>query len=293
MDDHTYLLEPQMIDVCYHHNDADGWASGAIVNAPINLAVGYHTKLNNSAILNTCSGKVVAIVDFSFPRETMEFIVKCAKAVLWIDHHEESAPLKDMGLEGIHDTSVAACILTWNYFNEGKEIPKAVRLVGDRDIWKFEDPDSEPFGHGLSTLPGCMDPSSELWQRLLENDELIPKIVEIGQVIVDKIATDNLWHARQRVFLVQQGGDEFIITNCTANISECADYLRKTFKVDKILTWDIAKGHLSLHGRGPGTRDFFGGLLKGHPEACGGSIDLPEGWTFLQAMYKNARRLMP
>ncbi len=283
-----------MIDVCYHHNDADGWASAAIVNAPTNLGVGYTAKINNSAILNTCSGKVVAIVDFSFPRETMEFIVKCAKTVLWIDHHEDSKHLTDLGLEGIHDTSVAACILTWNYFHEGEPLPDVVKFVGDRDIWTFAYDETEAYCHGLNTFGSlATDPSSELWEQLLRDNSYTDKIVERGQIIVDKIANDNLWHSRLRVFLVKQGDDEFIVSNCTNNISECADYLRKTFKVDKILLWDIAKGHLGLHGRGPGARDFFGGLLKGHPEACGGSIELPEGWDFIKAMYKDARRIMP
>jgi len=283
-----------MIDVCYHHNDADGWASAAIVGAPTNLGVGYTTKLNNSAILNTCSGKTVAIVDFSFPRETMEFIVKCADKVIWIDHHEDSKHLIDMGLEGIHDTDFAACKLCWNFFHPDKDIPDVIKFVGDRDIWKFEYPETEAYCHGLGTFGDyANDPSSDLWKQLLTDNSYTPKIVERGQLIVDKIANDNLWHSRLRVFLVKQGDDEFILSNCTSQISECADYLRKVFKVDKVLLWDIAKGNLGLHGRGPGTRDFFGGLLKGHPEACGGHIPLPEGWDFLKSLYKDARRIMP
>ncbi len=288
------IIEPHNIQVVYHHNDPDGWASAAIIAAPVNIGVGYTTKINNSAILNSCTGKNVAIVDFSFPEETMKFIQKCSASLIWIDHHESSAPLKSMGLPGIHDEEFAGCILTWRYFCGDAPIPDSVKYIGDRDIWKFEYPETESYAQGLNTLAGANDPISTLWQdHLLKHNNLTPKICEYGQVGINMIAENNLWHSRLRVHLVTRGEDKFILTNGTTNISELSDYLIKTFKVDKVLIWDIAKGALGLHGRGKGVKDFFGGLLKGHQEACGGQIPLPDGWKFLEDLYAISRRISP
>lgn len=285
--------------VVYHHNDADGIVSAAIINNfsednVQNISVGYNTPINNSAILNNCTGKNVAIVDFSFPRKTMEFIQSCVKSnpaakLLWIDHHISSEPLKDMMIEGIHDISKAACTLTWDYFHTDT-IPDVVKFTGDRDIWKFDYEETEAYCAGLNTF-GITDPASDFWKALLDSNDYSEEIIKRGQIIVDKIATDCLWHSRMRVFLVKKDQDEFLLSNCTANISECADYMIKKFKVDKVLIWDITKGHLGLHGRGKGVKDFFNGLLKGHAEACGGSIDLPEGWDFIKSLYAIAKRI--
>lgn len=285
------------IQVVFHHTDADGWASAAILQCQNNIPVGYKSKVSNTYIMNNIYGKDVAIVDFSFPEATMEMIQQAAKTLLWIDHHEDSEYLKYFldreNVTGIHDKSKAAARLTWEWVHGTKEIPDAIKYVADRDIWKFEYPDSAAFNYGLSALNDSSDPASDLWKELLESDKHTDSIVSNGRVIEQKIEIDCMWHSRTHPSLVHMGDQKFILSNCTTNISECAAYLSKVYEVPVVLLWDITKGHLSLHGRGRGARDLFKGLLKGHPDACGGSIELPQGWEFLSRIYQKAIRLSP
>jgi len=280
-------------DVVYHHNDLDGWASAAILGAPFNLGVGYKTAINNSSILNNCQGKTCGIVDFSFPIDTMKFFQKICKELVWIDHHKDSEPVKELNIKGIHDISKAGCALTWDYFKGDIPYPDVVKYAADRDIWTFAYEETEAYCHGISLLDTIGDPSSELWKILLNSNELTDKIIETGNIIIKKLNNDILWHNRLRVHIVKQGEDEFLLANCTNAISETAQGMMDCFGVEKILLWDVAKGVISLHGRGKGVRTFFGGLLKGHEDACGGSIELEDGMKFIQSLYKMSRRIGP
>lgn len=290
-------------DVCIHHTDPDGWASAAIVGAPLNIGLGYKTMINNSVLLNQCHGKRVIMVDFSLPLDTMKFIQSIASEFVWIDHHESSADLKTLGLTGIHDTAWAGCILTWRYFHPHAELPDAIRFIGDRDTgdqtkiwlpgeirtWTFLYPETSAYCHGLSNFPGIGDPANPFWQELLESNRYTLPLIERGQIILDQLENDFLWHSRMRVYLVPEGN--FLLTNATANVSDLSDYLIRKFQVPRILTWDINNKGLGLHGRGENALDLFKGLLRGHPNACGGSLELPQGWDFINSLYQRAHRI--
>lgn len=284
------------IDICIHHTDADGWSSAAIVGAKKNFGVGYGTPLNNSALLNMVSGQNVAIVDFSFPRDTMDFIIKLAKSVLWIDHHLDSQPLAELfehpKVTGIHDVNKAGCQLTWEWFRPDEPMPNSIKYIADRDIWTFEYEDTRPYNYGLSTLPQTADPADDIWNDLL-NDNFEGDIISAGKILMHSIENDCMWHARMRAQVCGEGDKKFILTNCTSMVSEVAEYLIKTFDIPIVLTWDLAKGKVALHGRGKGARDFFHPLLKGHPDACGAKLELEEGFEFIQKLYKKSRRVMP
>jgi len=286
--------EPLKFDVCYHHNDLDGYVSAAIIGANLNLGVGYKTPINNSSILNNCQGKVCAIVDFSFPMDTMKFFQRVCKKLVWIDHHEDSKPIKELGLEGIHDNSKAGCALTWDYIHgEVCAYPDVVKYAADRDIWTFAYEETEAYCHGISLLDTVNEPGSELWKILLNSNDLTEDLIRAGKVVLKKLENDILWHNRLRVHLVKQGNDEFLLANCTNALSETAQGMIDQFKVEKVLLWDVAKGVVSLHGRGKGVRTFFNGLLKGHEDACGGAMSLDEGMEFIHQLYSMGRRISP
>lgn len=273
------------VDVCYHHSDADGMASAAVVQAPRNLRVGYQTKLNNSSILTECNNKRVLITDFSFPEDTMKFFHQVSKELIWIDHHEDSKHLKSLNLKGIHDTSKAGCLLTWEYFNPDKEPPDAIRFVNDYDLWQFKYEETKAYCAALALTPGFMVPTSELWQKLLSDNDLTLLLVDKGKAILEKVEDDNLWHARSRTYRVQNDNQPFLLVNCTANISSCSEFLLNHFNEKHILLWDVTTKGVSFHGRGENVRELFKGFLRGHPNAVGGALPMKEGLQLLNELY--------
>lgn len=185
-----------MSDVlCIHHNDLDGRCSAAIV-------LKYYTEGDRAKVefLETdyrnpppspdvVKGKIVVIVDFSFPPEVMGMIEKTADRLIWIDHHATAKyyPYQHLsGLRDFEDKSMAGCELTWRYFFE-ENMPLAVSLIGDYDKWALQMPGSKMFYEGMKLEKN--GPTDRVWKYLLSNDST-ESVKRSKQVILGgKIAT--------------------------------------------------------------------------------------------------------
>jgi oligoribonuclease NrnB/cAMP/cGMP phosphodiesterase (DHH superfamily) len=160
--------------ICFHHNDLDGHASGAIVR----YALGDAVTLIESDYDGTPipwdlveGAEQVIVTDFSFPVADMQRLAK-GRELVWIDHHK-SAIAEFAGIAdrwpGIRDVSEAACVLTWKYFFPQRPVPKAVILVGDRDSWRWAEKDTGPFNESLYNRDHDAD-NDTFWKPLLEDD---------------------------------------------------------------------------------------------------------------------------
>jgi len=260
------------------HRDMDGWAAAAIVpDVDTYYGVGYNFD-KQMELLNICGGRDVVIVDFSFPENTMKNLKDVAKSLTWIDHHESSKGLLEMGLPGIHDVTKAGCWLAWEYYHPGEEMPKAVFHVGDRDIWTFTDPDTKAFCFGASNLPGIDDPGSPTWQSLVAG-EFYAEVLEGGRFVETAINTDNIWRKRTGVY---RDKDLFLV-NATAHISELADMLLNEYGMDNlIIVWRVNKHGIDLSFRGKGAREMAESLGGGgHERASGAKLPLKEGMALV------------
>ena len=140
--------------ICFHHNDPDGHASGAIVC----YALGDEVTLIESDYDGTPipwdlveQAEQVIVTDFSFPIGDMQRLAD-GREMVWIDHHK-SAMLEFEGIAdtwaGIRDLSEAACVLTWKHFFPDQPVPRAIVLIGDRDIWRWAEKDTGAFNESL------------------------------------------------------------------------------------------------------------------------------------------------
>lgn len=180
---------PNIPTLCLYHNDADGRASAAIVRRALGKSVLLHEiNYGNSVPWDKIeSVERVIIVDFSLSAEDMLRIAK-TKELIWIDHHQsalEKLGSISMAWDGYRDTSQAACVLTWRYFYPQEEVPKAVILIGDRDIWRWEERDTGAFNEGLFQEYSQPD-NDKLWKPLLAGDrKAVQKIIDHGEVLLE------------------------------------------------------------------------------------------------------------
>lgn len=284
-----------MVNICYHHTDHDGLCAAAIVGAEKNIKLGYSTKITASDILNTCSGQVVAMVDFSLEINRMRQIQEVAKDFIWIDHHESARPCTSLGLRGIFSVEKAGCELTWDFFNPKKPPPDVVKYVGDRDIWKFSYPETKIYGFGLNVTEGLDDPLSAVWVRLLSTNDFTSKILEAGEIASKVVYSDIEWIERLNLYRV---GKIFII-NASSNVSELASaIIDKNGEDCLVMIWQLAKKGLRISFRGHGAGETAENLSKslgvrggGHSRASGLSLPIthPMMWSMLQDLYKNAQ----
>lgn len=176
-----------MNTLCLHHNDADGRACGAIIRRAMGDEVTLY-EMDYGDILPLdliVTADHILIVDFSLPKEEMENLAAYHQ-LTWIDHHKSALDEMDGTADawaGVRDTSEAACVLTWRYFFPDQPVPTAIKLIGDRDIWRWAEVDTGAFNEGLHqhyTRPN----NDELWQPLLDDSpEELARLIEMGSAI--------------------------------------------------------------------------------------------------------------
>lgn len=173
--------------LCLHHNDADGRASAAIVRRALGKNVWLHEMDYGESLPleRVLVSDRIIIVDFSLPKNEMQQLADYHQFT-WIDHHksaiEEMGSLADKW-DGIQSIDEAACVLTWLYFFPDEPVPRAVKLIGDRDIWRWAEEDTGPFNEGMYQVDN-RPYNDNLWQPLLDDDpESVTALIEQGQVL--------------------------------------------------------------------------------------------------------------
>lgn len=178
-----------MSTLCLHHNDTDGRASAAVVRRALGESVilkemSYGDPTPWNLIEDV---RHVVILDFSLSPPDMQRVAN-TRMLTWIDHHKsalEELDKKSNQWSGIRDLHEAACVLTWRYYFPDKPVPRALVLIGDRDIWRQEEPDSGAFNEGLRherTLPD----NDHLWKQLLEDDSAaVAALIEKGRPLLN------------------------------------------------------------------------------------------------------------
>lgn len=94
-------------------------------------------------------GRNVFILDFSYGRDVLSRIDQEAASLVLLDHHK-TAQDNLMGFTctcgKVHiDMSHSGARLAWDYFHPDTEVPALIAHVEDRDLWKWQYPDSAAF----------------------------------------------------------------------------------------------------------------------------------------------------
>jgi len=105
-----------------------------------------------------------------------------ANNLLVIDHHKTA--MKELeGLDYVvFDLDSSGVTLTWQVFNPGVNIPSILLYIEDRDLWKWELPDSKEISEGLRYVN---DQESLLNLKISNEDEVLEKAKLIGNVLVN------------------------------------------------------------------------------------------------------------
>lgn len=152
-------INPTQVVGYYHSGDADGFTGAWVLNKfnpnMVLEGVDYHLPLPEFP-----RDAVVYIVDYCFSKQVMRDLVEANKLVVLLDHHPLAEEVKeDLGADYTEDRFIASvtsvksgCEIAWDFLFAGVNTPPLVTLVGDHDLWKFEQPETKVFTEGLKTL---------------------------------------------------------------------------------------------------------------------------------------------
>ena len=168
--------------ICFYHADLDGQCSAAIVRRwwklhGIATEHEWYVESNYNAPLDPAlveRDEKWFMVDFSVGAPKMRELVEQSRNGVWIDHHrtaigEEGSTGFPQGIRGKRDTGEAGCVLTWQWCFPSRPLPRAVKLIGDRDIWHWAFGDETKFFCAGMLAEDC-GPESQLWYDLLGCD---------------------------------------------------------------------------------------------------------------------------
>jgi uncharacterized protein len=106
------------------------------------------------------TGRRVAIVDFSYPKEVLVNMCKVAIDIMVLDHHKTA--IEDLvfghGEQPANlflelDDTRSGAMITWDFFHPSALAPMFVKHVQDRDLWTFDLIGTEDFFAGVTSHP--------------------------------------------------------------------------------------------------------------------------------------------
>jgi uncharacterized protein len=267
--------------VFYHANCADGTAAAAVAFLKFGFMAEYVPATYSVVPDTDVTDRDVYILDFSFPPSIMMEYIEKANSVYLLDHHE-SAVRK---LEGIRHRRFwnGCCMdrsgvgLTWRFFFPTHDMPLAYQMIEDRDLWKFEIPDSRIFGEWVA----AGDKSIERFVEMATFDK-----VSIAQCIED---IRPLWDYKNmlvsehagRAFEMQIAGYTVPVTNCHGMFATDVGEALAKGKPFSVTYHDLGKHRkFSLRSDKDGSNinvaeiaEKFGG--GGHRNAAGFTVEMP------------------
>ena len=230
--------------VCFHHAGcADGWCSAWLVRQAFPGAHLVPQKYGNGLPAEELyAGKRVFVVDFSYPPAELKVMAEAAESVVVLDHHasaierwkdewgggDQCGECDDGWADNVRirfDVRMSGAGLTWMWFHGSDTPPWIVRYVQDRDLWKWEMPDSHEVNAYIRTQPMTVEAWDDLSHMLssiegrLTADSIGRAILQRERQIIDK--------AVRNAFEMAFAGYIVPVVNTTEMISEIGNELCK------------------------------------------------------------------
>lgn len=156
------------VTVFYHADCLDGFGAAYCAWRRFGDAAEYVPLHHGQAwAAEQVAGHDVYVLDFSFPRASLEALAAQANSTRLLDHHatpvrEWDAVLRDdpgsgcrqhvdvgIGLTVAFDMARSGARLAWDHFFPGQPLPWAIALIEDLDLWRFAYPETRAFGRAL------------------------------------------------------------------------------------------------------------------------------------------------
>jgi oligoribonuclease NrnB/cAMP/cGMP phosphodiesterase (DHH superfamily) len=130
---------------CYHSHCQDGYSSAWAVWTRYQDTIKYYAATHGEPPPDV-TGEHVVMVDFSYKAPVLREMAAKAASITVLDHHKSAeadlAPLlADGTIGGLFDMNRSGAVITWEYFHE-TEVPVMLQHVQDRDLWRFNLPDT-------------------------------------------------------------------------------------------------------------------------------------------------------
>ena len=145
----------------YHANCPDGFGGAWSVWLARGDAVTYCPVSHGEAPPEIPPDASVLMVDIAYPRDVALALRDRVRELVILDHHKSAQEeLGDLDF-ATFDMDRSGAMMGWNYMHPGEEPPPLIGYVQDRDLWRFELPNSREVTAALGSYPM----EFEVWNR--------------------------------------------------------------------------------------------------------------------------------
>jgi len=223
------LMEPSSVNfVIYHADCSDGFGAAYSAWKLLGERAQYHAAKYGEPAPDV-AGKNVVILDFSYDNATTKKLIKSANALIVIDHHK-SAMIELHDVSCTHfDMNHSGAMLAWKFFHPGKDVPRMIKFIEDRDLWKWEIPYSKEFSAAFDMVPFTFeDFDLFLDDSAVDNAQMRGSyILAYSKTVISKIA--------KRAITRKMGNKDILVVNSPHWMSEIGSVL--STKCDFAVIW--------------------------------------------------------
>ena len=199
--------------ILYHGRCADGfsaaWAAWQFYEGEVECVGLTHGQVKTMDDLPPLEGRAVYILDFSFAADILSQIDERAAKLVLLDHHISAQ--RELGdyrcrCGMVHfDMNKSGARLSWEFFHGDAPVPDLIRFVEDRDLWRWQYPQTRGFVSALDMEPFEL----QRWQELADfTPEQLAAFVARGEAMDEKfrnLAADIARDAQPVNFNGEQG----------------------------------------------------------------------------------------
>lgn len=213
------MEHPQTV-IIYHGKCPDGFGGAYAAWKKFGDSAEYIPMQYGRAMPLDMDGRDIFFIDFCPKQEDMDGLLKVAKSITVLDHHEGVREVATK-LPGVFDPTRSGATIAWSYFHPGVPQPFLFEYLEDYDLYHLALPDTKALNAYLTLEPY----EFERWQEIissLENPETRSKILDRGRIYAEH--TDKLIsHIAAGADLVEFEGHQVYLSGTV--LQAISDYL--------------------------------------------------------------------
>lgn len=278
--------------VIYHKNCWDGMGSAYSAWCKFGNQADYLPMNYSQPIPDFINYDEVYILDYSFKLPDMRYILSTYPDIKFInlDHHEASLILKELlsfnNFTYIYDKKESGATLTWMYFHPEfnkmigeRNIPLLLEYIRDRDLWKFEMPNSRAISAYMRRFKHTFSDISLLVANIVKDSPIFGRIVQKGNDLLEYNST-LIDEALDKVHFIELGDYKVPAVNSSSFFSEICEALHMKYNSPfAVCYFNRSDGKRQWSLRSKPEFNLLIDLkcdlkIGGHPNSCGAEEDL-------------------
>lgn len=289
------------IAILYHGGCPDGFGGAYAAWKKFGDTADYIPVKHGKPAPSGLAGKKLYFVDFCYPKDIMNALIRDAASVTVLDHHLGNRDVVESMPEYVFDEKHSGATIAWAYFHPEIPVPTLLKYVEEGDLYRFGLPHSREILSYVYTLTdsfASFDAKNvEKWNTFIteiENPVEFARMVETG-TLFSQYHEHVVVHGVNHAELVHFEGYECYLTGASGEfVSDIGNRLARLKPPIAIIVSADAEG-LRVSLRSDKSVDVaalarkYGG--NGHPAAAGFEIPfgVPPPWTLATNKHENPR----